>query len=104
MKMKISREKCVFALQRLYSLTNGVHNLYPMSVMGFVEKDISILEELIDEHFDSKNTKVRLVCVTLESDGVIELKGYKCPVCGTVIEDVSSKFCKECGQGFEEWI
>lgn len=52
----LTKEECKFALQRLYSLKNGVRNLYPMAdtetLLDSITNDRELLEQLIDEHFD----------------------------------------------------
>lgn len=57
------------------------------------------LQELVD-----KATPKKLIKTTLYENENHAVIVYKCPTCGEIYTSLLDKYCKECGQKFEEWI
>lgn len=62
-------------------------------------EDIKALRELCE-----KATPKKLIKTTLYENENHAVIVYKCPTCGEIYTSLLDKYCKECGQKFEEWI
>lgn len=61
--------------------------------------ELVCLKKLVDKEIPKKLIKTTLY--ENENHAVIV---YKCPTCGEIYTSLLDKYCKECGQKFEEWI
>lgn len=87
--MKLTKANCVFALAGLYSAADGEHD----------EENVKVIQQLIDEHFESSLTREKLEkALELACEDIADVFG-NCPL---IQFDCVTSRCEYCQDEYKE--